>query len=582
MAAFLRSATCFKLRFLLLLLIGIPLVGRAQAPAWQSAVAFNQAAGSDLYPSQLVSDGNGNLLVAGSFAGTVQFGTTTLTSLGSRDIFVAKWNPTTGIFAWAQQAGGASGDEFVGALTVSGANIYVTGNFSSNTVNFGATTLANRSYENLFVAKLTDTGSSASFTWALRGAAGLPRGTGLAVSGSSLYVTGSFAGTGDFGALTLSSTNNSTDAFLSKITDAGATASFTWTQRVGGSVEDYASALVLSGTSLFITGELTSSTATVGAVTLPSTLGTGHLFVSKFTDAGLTVTHNWTQRGGATLEDSPGTALAVVGSSVYVAGTFGSAATFGTVTFQRQGSSGTDVFVTKLTDAGTSASFVWAQQAGGTTGYDFARTLLVRGSNIYVAGDFYGVTGIFGSLTLANTDATGITRDVYVTKLTDAGSSSSFTWALRAGYPDDNIGGPLVVVGSQLYLTGLMRGSWMDFGSVRLTNPVAAGGHYGGYIASLSDAVGLATTSAASVPAVEVFPNPAHVSTQLRLPAAVGATPTQLTLLDATGRVVCTQVLASSATGKPHELSLAGLVPGLYILRIEAAASSTMCRLVVD
>jgi hypothetical protein len=232
MFTFLRAATCINLPFLLLL--GGSLVGRAQAPAWQTAVAFDQTAGSDLYPSQLVPDGNGNLLVAGAFAGTVRFGTTTLTSLGNRDIFIAKWNPTSGTFAWAQQAGGTSGDEFVGALTVSGTSIYVAGDFSSTTVRFGSTTLPNRSYTNLFVTKLTDAGSSASFTWALRGAAGLPHGTGLAVSGSSLYVAGSFAGTGDFGALTLSSTNNSDDAFLSKITDAGATASFTWTQRLGG------------------------------------------------------------------------------------------------------------------------------------------------------------------------------------------------------------------------------------------------------------------------------------------------------------------------------------------------------------
>jgi hypothetical protein len=582
MLAFVRAAIWTNLPVLLCCLLGGSFLAHAQTPAWQTAIAFDQAAGSDLYPSQLVPDGSGNLLLAGSFAGTVHFGSTTLTSLGARDIFVAKWNPATGIFAWALQAGGASGDEFVGALTSSGTSIYVAGNFSSATVNFGPTALPNRSYENLFVAKLTDAGSSASFTWALRGGAGLPRGTGLAVSGSSLYLTGSFAGTGDFGALTLNSTNNSDDAFLSKITDAGATASFTWTQRLGGTVDDYASALVLSGTSLFITGELSSSTATVGAATLPSTSGTGHMFVSKFTDTGLNMTHNWTQRGGATLEDSPGTVLAIVGSTVYVGGNFGSTATFGAVTFQRQGSNGTDVFVTKLTDAGTSASFVWAQQAGGTTGYDFARSLLVRGSTLYLAGDFYGVTGKFGALSLANTDATGVTRDVYVTKLIDAGSTSSFTWALGAGYPDDNIGGPLVLVGSQLYLTGLMRGSVMDFSSLRLRNPVAAGGHYGGYIASLSDAVGLATTSAISAPAVDVFPNPAHTSTQVRLPAALQGHEVQLTLLDATGRVVRTQALAASARQVTHELSLAGVVPGLYMLRFEAAAGSSLRRLVVN
>ena len=78
---------------------------------------------------------NGNLLVCGSFAGTVDFDATNgiynLSSTGNYDVFIAEYN-LNGQLQWVKSFGGAAPDEAT-ALTVdySGA-ILLTGNYGGN------------------------------------------------------------------------------------------------------------------------------------------------------------------------------------------------------------------------------------------------------------------------------------------------------------------------------------------------------------------------------------------------------------------------------------------------------------------
>ncbi|MBO2010264.1 hypothetical protein [Hymenobacter negativus] len=64
----------------------------------------------------------------------------------------------------------------------------------------------------------------------------------------------------------------------------------------------------------------------------------------------------------------------------------------------------------------------------------------LAGTSLYVAGGFKSPTASFGSNTLTNADASGNSNDVFLVKLTDAGSTGSVAWAQRAGGTDDDAG----------------------------------------------------------------------------------------------------------------------------------------------
>ncbi|MBU1024220.1 hypothetical protein KKB99_08065, partial [bacterium] len=80
-----------------------------------------------------------------------------LTSAGSEDIFVARYNPD-GALTWAKRAGGSDGyDEGLGTTTLSDDSTVVTGYFSG-TSTFGPdepneTVLISAGYQDIFVAR---------------------------------------------------------------------------------------------------------------------------------------------------------------------------------------------------------------------------------------------------------------------------------------------------------------------------------------------------------------------------------------------------------------------------------------------
>jgi uncharacterized delta-60 repeat protein len=85
----------------------------------------------------------------------------------------------------------------------------------------------------------------------------------------------------------------------------------------------------------------------------------------------------------------------------------------------------------------------------------------------------------------------------------------------------------------------------------------------------------LATRPLVAAPVLDVFPNPAHAQVQLRLPArATGSA----ALLDLQGRTV--QSWSTPAT--ETTLVLAGLAPGVYVLRVPTTAGTAHQRIVVE
>ena len=592
--------TLLRVRLLVLLfalLTGSVAQAQAQAPApsWQTAVgAINQDGSTRSRAFTVATDEQGNAYLAGSFDHTIRLGSITLTSRGFSDIFVAKWSRATGSFIWAQQAGGPAEDEAM-AVVVNGTSVYVAGNFQSAAAYFGATTLTNAYGDNfgsdVFVAKLTDLGSTGSFTWAQSaGGTGSDITAALAVSGSRVYVAGSFSSSNArFGSAALAAVG-SLDGFVAQLTDLGSTGSFTWAQQVSGTGLEGVNALAAQGPNVYAAGYFTSATAHLGSFTLPNAgTGSNDVFVAKLidptastrpSDAAAKPDFAWAQRAGSPASDFAN-AVAVQGASVYVAGSFtGPTTHFGNITLANAGPTGTnDVFVAKLTDAATSTSFAWAQRAGGT-GNDGARTLITTGPHVYMAGDFDSPLADFGSSMLTNTNPSyGSYRNLFVTKLTDAGSTGAFTWTQQAGTSEgDDRAQSLALHGANVYVTGYFSGATTCFGSLTLAgqpfSPVA-------YLASLTDAAVLASATPTQAPELEVYPNPAHATTTVRVPRALTLrTASQVQVHNALGQMVRTSDLASGLG--ETVLDVSGLAPGVYLLRVPTMAGLVSRRLVVE
>lgn len=326
----------------------------------------------------------------------------------------------------------------------------------------------------------------------------------------------------------------------------------------------------MNGTAVYVGGNFQGG-ASVGSTGLRSA-GAYDLFVAKLVDAGAAAAVAWAQRAGGPENDFVQT-VAVSGANVYAAGTFARTAAFGAASLTSTG--GDDLFVAKLTDAGPTGAFTWAQPAGGS-GYDVLVAMAVSGPRVYVTGASGG-TASFGSARLVSTGPLGSATG-FVARLTDAGPTGDFAWVLGTGGRGADYANAVAAGGAQVYVGGTLNGS-ASFGTHPIADPFSV---HIGYLASLTDATGLAAAAPAAPAVAAVFPNPARATATVWVPATAGATQARLILVDALGRAVRARTAALPAAGLRIELDLTGLPGGVYALRVTAGGPATTHRLVVE
>ncbi|RZJ94181.1 MAG: T9SS type A sorting domain-containing protein [Hymenobacter sp.] len=591
-------------QFLGVLLLGFGLVlpSYAQAPAWLSATTLGQREFPPYYATSTTKvvvatapDGQGNLYVTGYFAGTVAFGATTLVStiipgyadIYSTDIFVAKWSLADNRYLWATSASGG-GSEGGSQLVVSGANLYIAGTTyfkqsQAGSLRFGTTTLPTGTGYSIFVAKLTDTGTSGVWKWGKTGNNEyLASVNGLAVNGSTVYLAGNLCGTMTFDGKTVRSNQslayNAGDLLLAKFTDAGTSATVNWVQVAGSATYEYTDALAVSGTTLYVAGSY-FNTSTIGTTTMPNTGKdtSTDAFITKFSDTGTTATPVWTQHLGGTSSDRVGS-LVASGNTVYAVGHFYSPSlelgTPVTTTLTNQDPAGTsDLFLAKLVDAGTSSSFAWIQQAGGI-GSEQAAHLVRAGNALFVTGTFSGATATFGRTVLTNATAAGGVQDLYVARFNETPTGATLAWAQQAGSTSYDYAYSLNLLGNRLYLAGFSNEA-ATFGAFTLPQSSS-------YLASLGADAPLSAAGTTSLPAFTLYPNPARTTLTVQVPAIAGATQAVLTLHDALGRVVQTTAWTPPAAGLTHQLSVTGLARGIYLLRLQASTTVAVRQVMIE
>ena len=109
------------------------------------------------YGNAVASDQSKYIVVTGYFSGTASFGSSSVTSTGSTDIFVARYTPS-GSLDWVESAGSVDGDAGTAIITDDQDDIYLTGYFQ-DVASFGLSSLTSNGSHDIFIAKYTSGGS---------------------------------------------------------------------------------------------------------------------------------------------------------------------------------------------------------------------------------------------------------------------------------------------------------------------------------------------------------------------------------------------------------------------------------------
>jgi hypothetical protein len=157
--------------------------------AWQWAVKFGGT--GDDYSNKIMLDNNNNVYIGGIFQGTGTFGSTTLTSAGGYDMFMAKLD-NNGNWQWALRGGGTSDDFKDGGIAFDASNVcYISGIFTG-TATYGSTTLTSSGSYDIVMAQISTSGTIANVT--KLGGTGYDQTTALNIdAGGNIYICGQFS-----------------------------------------------------------------------------------------------------------------------------------------------------------------------------------------------------------------------------------------------------------------------------------------------------------------------------------------------------------------------------------------------------
>jgi len=303
--------------------------------------------------------GNEYVYLTGSYSSTATFGSTTLTSAGMADVFVAKYD-ANGTAIWAVGAGGSNTDLGTAIATDGSGNIFITGHFNSPSITFGNFTLSNGGLTDVFIVKYNPDGTVA---WAeSAGGTGyeFPKYVATDYNGN-VYITGYFRSPSiTFGTYTLNNYYTpgphgswGSYLFIVKYDPAG---NVLWAQTANASAPGQGVATDASG-NVFLTGYF-ASPLTFGTTTL-SCQGSNDIYLVKYTANGNVI---WAESNGGAKSDLPHAITTDASGNILVTGFFmSSTITFGTTTLNISYSGDQDMFIAKYDPNGNS---IWANSAG--------------------------------------------------------------------------------------------------------------------------------------------------------------------------------------------------------------------------
>jgi hypothetical protein len=342
-------------------------------------------------PINIVTD-NTNVYVTGYFyskplnfynsIGDIDTSLNTTDSSGNT--FIAKYNPNGNVL-WARQIGGQGHYDTPVSLVIDNVNLYITGFFTSSTLNFynsnGGIDISLNNMNNIilnsydtFIAKYNSDGM---LSWARQiGGTANYYPLSIITDNTNIYITGYFDGSLNFynsnGDIDISFNYNGifADTYIAKYLSNG---TLSWARQIAGTRNDLPVSIITDNTNVYLLGNFSSTTLNFynsdGVIDLSlnnvSSVFAFDIYLVKYNPNGNVL---WARQIGGTATDRP-VSLVTDNSNIYLTGMFNGSLNFYNsnggidVSFNNV-SSGTanDTFISKYNLYGTIS---WARQIGG-------------------------------------------------------------------------------------------------------------------------------------------------------------------------------------------------------------------------
>jgi hypothetical protein len=294
-------------------------------------------------------------------------------------------------FSWAVTAGGSLPDVSKNIATDAQGNSYITGDFRSAAIAFGATTFTSPGTTgHMYLAKYDASGNA---LWSINAAG--PQNYGLAVATDNtgnVYLAGNFSNSITIGSSTLHS-GGALDIFLAKFDGAG---NLLWLKRAGGAGPDFPAAITTDHSgNVYMCGRFSMYPLVAGTFTVHNH-GQFDVFVARFDTSGNAMWLNGL--GDSMPEDATDIAVDISGN-VYVGGNFESdSLTSDTFMVKNMGPAYQDLFLAKYDNNGI---MLWLKGGGGSNSESIS-SIATFSNSVYVCGQFGSTVLSMGTFTLSN------------------------------------------------------------------------------------------------------------------------------------------------------------------------------------
>lgn len=461
----------------------------------------------------ICNDADGNAYITGqsfSIDYDITPGTFQIIKANYFDVVVTKLNPSGSALVYSTFIGGNYEDRGMNIEVDGSGNVYITGYALSTTfpVTQGAFQSNNGGNEDVFVAKLNQSGSSLIYSTFLGGSS-VEIGYSLFVDGNGqAYVTGithstNFDVTPGAFQTTLGGGVGDHDAFVTKINSTGT--GLLYSTYIGDNSLEYSFDIAVDNSGCaFITGNTSSTNfpVTTGAFQQMNG-GYNDVFVTKLNPMGTGLIFS-TLIGGSLHDNAYCIVVDSLGQA-YVTGetrSYNYPSTPGVIQPLFSGGNDFDVFITKLNALGTGLVF---STFLGDVGYDAGKGLSKDGGgNLYIAGmasyNFDITPGAFQSQT---TDGS----DVFVAKLNPTGSSLIYSTYIGGSQSESSEG--LEIDGNgYVFIAGLAYSTDYDV-TPGAFQPTFAGGLNDIFITKINPSASTGFAELTLKPhGFAVFPNP--------------------------------------------------------------------------